>query len=411
MSVHSALRAVSFPVARRIVERHLAAIEGLENLPRSRAFVLAPNHTSYFDHFVAVTLVELVRGVPLWILTKQESFRHAPRRVWTKAWYGIPVDRDRPGPSTIRAVQAVLAAGEGLGVYPEGTRGSGEALLPFKAGAFRFALRGGVPVVPMAMVGARTVLPPGSLRIRRGRVSVAIGEPLWPESSLTKAEQAEDLARRCRAAMQDLLTRAADNAQGANDARLARAGADLVDRVVVDNLSEDAVLPRDWAKRTAALAGLYLSAAPTDPHLLAQAARIRGLRAAAGALVRLAMARSVRRAAETVLQLDPDEYLAHYVLGRWYLGVPRVLGGSSAMAEQHFRAAVAVAPPDDSRALAGLADALQEQGRTAEAARSIDAAIAVTATAADHPRAAPRAARLRAQLAGLEVNRVDAGHD
>ncbi|MHB1490719.1 MAG: lysophospholipid acyltransferase family protein [Cellulomonas sp.] len=410
--MHSAVRAATFPAARRIVERHVGAIDGLENVPRSGAFVLAPNHTSYFDHFVAITLVELVRGVPLWILTKQESFRRAPRRVWTKAWYGIPVDRDRPGPSTVRAVQKVLSGGEGLGVYPEGTRGSEDVLLPFKAGAFRFAMRGGVPVIPMAIVGASTVLPPGSLRFRRGRVSVAIGEPIWPEPGLTKTDQAEDLASRCRAAIDDLLVRAARNARDPDDARLALAGAELVDRIIVDNLSDDAVLAREWVTRTAALTRFYLGVAPVDPHLLAQAARIRGLRAAAaGVLTRLAMAHGVRRAAERVLLLDPDEYTAHYVLGRWYLRAPRLFGGSSSTAEAHFRAAAAVAPPGDSRALVGLGDALRTQGRTVEAARSIDAAIATTATAADDPRASLRTARLRAQLISLEVDHADAGHD
>ena len=409
MSVHGAIRAVTFPQARHLVGRHIGTIDGLENLPQEGAFVLVPNHTSYFDHFVAITLVELVRGVPLWILTKEESFRRAPRRAWTKAWYGIPVNRDRPNPSTIRAVQKALLDGQGLGVYPEGTRGSGDGLLPFKSGAFRFALKGGVPVIPMAMVGANQVLPPGALRFRKGSVNVAIGSPLWPDTTLTKEQQAADLSARSHAAIERLLARAADNGNDADAVRLAAAGAALIDRIIVDNLDENSRLPPAWRKRAAALTDFYLRTAPTDPHLLAQSARTRGLRASAASTpANLLLARGVRRSAEHVLDIDPTEFTAHYVLGRWHLGVPRILGGDLTAAEVHFRAAAAVSPTGETRALVGLGDVLEAQGRVDEAAQTILAAIEGTATG--HPRAALRTARLRSRLTALEVNHAEAAH-
>jgi len=407
MNLHEAVRSLTFPRARTTVRRHIGSIDGLHNIPREGAFVLVPNHTSYFDHFVAITLVELVRGVPLWILTKDESFRHAPRRVWTKAWYGIPVNRDSPAPSTIRAVHKAFAASEALGVYPEGTRGTGDQLLPFKPGAFRFALKGGVPVVPMAMIDTNVVLPPGSLRFRRGRVTVAIGSPLWPDGSLSKEQQAIDLAARCRTAVEELLEVAVRNRAGADGARIPADGARLIDRIIIDHLDQDSRLATRWRMRATELTRLYLAWSPRDVHLLAQQARIAGLRVSGAALpLRLARAARVRRMAERVLAVDPDEFTANYVLGRWHLGAPGLLGGRLDRAEAHFRRAAAAAPPGESRALVGLGEALEAQGNIAEARTSFAAAIA--ATGQDHPRAAVRTARLSARLEELEVHGAEA---
>jgi enolase len=62
--------------------------------------------------------------------------------------------------------------------FPEGTRTETGALLPFKKGAFVLALQLSVPVIPVAVIGGRQIMPKHSFRIRRGRMRVVIGEPI-----------------------------------------------------------------------------------------------------------------------------------------------------------------------------------------------------------------------------------------
>ena len=49
---------------------------------------------------------------------------------------------------------------------------------PFKSGAARIAMQAGCPIVPMAIVGTRKILPPGSAHLHPGRAELRIGDPV-----------------------------------------------------------------------------------------------------------------------------------------------------------------------------------------------------------------------------------------
>mgnify|MGYP002129922953 CR=1 FL=1 len=63
-------------------------------------------------------------------------------------------------------------------LFAEGTRCPDGTLQPFKKGPFVIAIEGGVPMVPVGMVGARAIMPKGSFRMRRGNIGVRVGEPI-----------------------------------------------------------------------------------------------------------------------------------------------------------------------------------------------------------------------------------------
>jgi 1-acyl-sn-glycerol-3-phosphate acyltransferase len=150
----SLIRTLSWPLIRRSVSRHLSGVEGLEHVPAHGAFILAPNHTSYYDHFLLTVVLASLRGTPTWYLTKSEAFAKTTSRLWHESWYSIPVDRQGPSTDTLRAIRSALSAGAALCVYPEGTRGPGGPLLPFKDGPFRFGIMGDVPVIRSASMAA-----------------------------------------------------------------------------------------------------------------------------------------------------------------------------------------------------------------------------------------------------------------
>ena len=63
---------------------------------------------------------------------------------------------------------------------PEGTRSKKGDLLPFKKGAFRFALDIGLPIVPISIAGTKDILPAGTLALTPGQVDIIIHEPIDP---------------------------------------------------------------------------------------------------------------------------------------------------------------------------------------------------------------------------------------
>jgi 1-acyl-sn-glycerol-3-phosphate acyltransferase len=65
-------------------------------------------------------------------------------------------------------------------VFPEGTRSPDGRLLPFKKGAFAMARDLALPVVPLACVGGRDRLRPGSMVVRPGEMTIRVGRPIAP---------------------------------------------------------------------------------------------------------------------------------------------------------------------------------------------------------------------------------------
>ena len=361
-ALESILRAVTAPPIRADVRRRITMLDGAEHIPATGAFVIAPNHTSYYDHFVVETVLRDLRGTPTWFLTKKESFVSTLKRVWHEVWYSIPVDRENPGPSTIREVQAVLRGGGALAVYPEGTRGPGGDLLPFHAGAFRFALAGRVPVIPVALVGTDQVLPRGARFPKAGSIRVAIGAPLEAPAGVTKVIAAEHLAVACRREMERLL----EVARTADDDG-ARATATSVARVVSARLdaalAEGEAVPEGVLDQAEATLAVARRIDRRSGAVQALRVRVSGLRAQqAGGARRLAGAAQVRLAGERVLRNHPEEPMAHYLLGRWHLAAPSALGARPTTAARHFAQAAAGWPAGDVRALLGLADALEATG-------------------------------------------------
>ncbi|MCP9946672.1 1-acyl-sn-glycerol-3-phosphate acyltransferase [Streptomyces somaliensis] len=156
-------------------------IEGLEHVPEAGAAIVAGNHLSFSDHFLMPAVLK--RRVTF--LAKQEYFTGPglKGRLTAAFFRGagqIPVDRSGrgAGQAAVREGLRVLARGELLGVYPEGTRSPDGRLYKGRVGVAVMALRAGVPVVPCAMVGTFELQPPGKVVPRMGRVTIRFGEPL-----------------------------------------------------------------------------------------------------------------------------------------------------------------------------------------------------------------------------------------
>ena len=155
---------------------------GVKNVPRRGPAIFASNHLSFSDHFFGPLPVP--RKVIF--LGKSEYFTgRGPKGLISKVFFTgvgvIPIDRGG-GSASEQAIMTglrVLAAGQVLGIYPEGTRSPDGRMYRGKTGVARLAIESGAPVVPVAMIDTFQFQPPGTLRPNmRVRPGVRFGEPL-----------------------------------------------------------------------------------------------------------------------------------------------------------------------------------------------------------------------------------------
>lgn len=151
-------------------------VSGEENIRPDLSYVYMANHSSLVD------TPALFAYLPYQfrIMAKKQLF-YIPFMGWHLWTAGnFPIDRSdgRKTALSLRRVIREIRGGKSLAVFPEGTRSPDGQLLEFKAGAFKIAVRAGVPIVPVTIRGTRDVLPKGSLAPRPGRVEVIIGEPI-----------------------------------------------------------------------------------------------------------------------------------------------------------------------------------------------------------------------------------------
>jgi 1-acyl-sn-glycerol-3-phosphate acyltransferase len=153
---------------------------GVKNVPRRGPVILASNHLSFSDHFFGPLPVP--RKVIF--LGKAEYFTgRGLKGLISKVFFTgvgvIPLDRGGGAASerAIRTSLRVLADGNVLGIYPEGTRSPDGRLYRGKTGVARLAVESGAPVVPCAMIDTFQFQPPGTLwPNRRFRPGVRFGD-------------------------------------------------------------------------------------------------------------------------------------------------------------------------------------------------------------------------------------------
>ncbi|HEY6500657.1 MAG TPA: lysophospholipid acyltransferase family protein [Streptosporangiaceae bacterium] len=174
------LAQLTLGVALKIIFRPRA--EGARNVPRQGAAIIASNHLSFSDHFFGP--LPLRRQVIF--LAKSEYFtgkglKGFISRAFFSALGQVPIDRSG-GAASERAMRTglrVLAEGNLLGIYPEGTRSPDGRLYKGKTGVARLALDAQVPVIPCAMIDTFEFMPSGQTRPNfRIRPGVRYGEPL-----------------------------------------------------------------------------------------------------------------------------------------------------------------------------------------------------------------------------------------
>lgn len=152
-------------------------VRGRENVDPARQYVFMSNHRSNAD---IVAIAWALWDFQLRWVAKKELLR-VPVFGWSlRALKSIIIDRSNRE-EAIRSYTLArerIRRGISVMVFPEGTRGVGVELLPFKKGSFVLAIETETPIVPIAVRGAARVLARKGWKLERGEVEVLIGRPI-----------------------------------------------------------------------------------------------------------------------------------------------------------------------------------------------------------------------------------------
>lgn len=153
--------------------------EGLDHVPASGGAIVCPNHVSVLDSF----FVPLVLPRRITYVGKAEYLDDWKTRYLFPAMGMVPIDRSGgdAAQAALDTAARILEDGELFGIYPEGTRSRSGNLHRGHTGAARLALRTGVPILPVGLIGTREVQPPEARLPSAFRpVWVRIGRPIHP---------------------------------------------------------------------------------------------------------------------------------------------------------------------------------------------------------------------------------------
>lgn len=158
-------------------------LRGRENIQKKTSYIYVSNHTSFLD----------IPGIRLLIpgefrpIAKKELLKIPVFGFIVKA-ATVVVDRSnaQSRKQSIEKLRDILKGGISILVFAEGTQNrTTEILQPFKDGAFRIAIDTQLPIIPLVVIGAGPLMPPGKMDIKPGNIKVVAGEPISVEGLTT----------------------------------------------------------------------------------------------------------------------------------------------------------------------------------------------------------------------------------
>ena len=173
-------------------------VEGLERAPAGETFVVMSNHQSHYD--IPVMFQALQRRVRM--VAKQELFKIPGWGPAMRMAGFVEIDRkDRVAAiQSLESAKHALKQGTNIWIAPEGTRGPGGKLLPFKQGGFHLALSTGARILPVSIDGTGQVLAAHGRHVTVGvEVRVVVSEPISAQDY--SPERRDELVARVRRAI------------------------------------------------------------------------------------------------------------------------------------------------------------------------------------------------------------------
>lgn len=185
-------------IARLLVGAYLRVrVEGLERLPPGPA-VLCFSHANWADPLIVLAVLPARPTTRFFGPLEADMTRGVRNRLMRWSALAVPAPPGHPL-GALRQVEAILGGGDRIAIAGEGRiHARAREILPLQDGPAYLALRTGVPLIPIAILGTTWLT-------FRGRVLIRIGAPLAPPGDLPSRTAVAWLTEQCRAALLELV--------------------------------------------------------------------------------------------------------------------------------------------------------------------------------------------------------------
>ena len=178
-----------YPIAKLtlapFISLFIKGVDGIENLPKNSAFIIAANHQSFFDDLALPCLVVPYLDKRVHFYANRIFFKNFFLRKFLNWSSSIPVAVDKKldskhvNENAFKKAMGFIENGGIVGIFPEGHRSEDGKLKEARTGVARLAIAAGVPVVPIGIIGSYKILPKGKMLPRLKRCRVRIGKPIY----------------------------------------------------------------------------------------------------------------------------------------------------------------------------------------------------------------------------------------
>ncbi|HOX83323.1 MAG TPA: 1-acylglycerol-3-phosphate O-acyltransferase [Chryseolinea sp.] len=158
---------------------------GQENFKKGKAYIYVSNHTSFLD----LPGIRMIIPGEFKPMAKKELLK-IPLFGWIARGATVIVDRSsgESKKKSLDKLKEFLLHGTSILLFAEGTQNrTKEILQPFKDGAFRLAIDTQEPILPMVVIGAGKLMPPGTVNLRPGVIKIYVGQEI-PIEGLTSSD-------------------------------------------------------------------------------------------------------------------------------------------------------------------------------------------------------------------------------
>ena len=181
-------------------------VEGPGEIPAEGPVIIAPVHRSIIDFGFAIFLTDR----KMFFIAKDSLWKVGLLGRFLLAMGAFPVHRESADRAALNHAESVLAAGEVLVLFPEGTRQEGPVVGEILEGAAFLAARTGATIVPVGIGGSAKAMPVGKRLPRRSRVTLFLGTPIAAPARNEKGRVARSVIHQTTVVLHDALQDAFD---------------------------------------------------------------------------------------------------------------------------------------------------------------------------------------------------------